>query len=207
MPAGLPAALVLLAEAAVAVPPQAVPPAATATASAAPLYGPAAPVVPKKPPAKPAAEDCANIQASANTREIVICAQRPQGYRLNPDVLEAQREKKQGLAGRPHNPHEAFRDNSCATVGPMGCRGGAAINLIATALTAAEMAKRLTEGKEIGSMFMTDPHPTEYQLYVEAKKRREAAEAEKAAKAKAAAAAQAKAAQAEQPAKAETTAR
>jgi hypothetical protein len=34
-------------------------------------------------------------------------------------------------------------------------------------------------------MFVTDPQPTEYQLYVEAKKEREAKEAEKAALAKA----------------------
>jgi hypothetical protein len=40
------------------------------------------------------------------------------------------------------------------------------------------MAARLSKGQEIGSMFVTDPQPTEYQLYVEAKKRREAKEAE-----------------------------
>ena len=52
------------------------------------------------------------------------------------------------------------------------------------------MAKRLAEGKEIGSMFVTDPHPSEYQLYQEAKREREAKEAE----AKLAAAKKAKAA-------------
>ena len=51
----------------------------------------------------------------------------------------------------------------------MGCRGGPYINLLAAAATAAEMAKRLAEGKEIGSMFQTTPEPTEYQLYLEAK--------------------------------------
>jgi len=64
-------------------------------------------------------------------------------------------------------------------------------------LTAAQMAGRLAAGKEIGSMFLTDPHPSEYQLYQAAKARREAEEAEQAAKAKAKAAeaaAQAKAA-------------
>jgi hypothetical protein len=75
----------------------------------------------------------------------------------------------------------------------------AGVSLIGAALTAAEMAKRLAEGKEIGSMFITDPHPTEYQLYQMAKARREwqerEAEAEKvkmAATAKAAAASAAK---------------
>jgi hypothetical protein len=79
------------------------------------------------------------------------------------------------------------------TVGPAPCVS-AGINLIGAALTAAEMAKRLAEGKEIGSMFQTDPHPSEYQLYKMAKARREAEEAEKAALAKAKAASSAKAA-------------
>jgi len=48
------------------------------------------------------------------------------------------------------------------------------------------MAKRLSEGKEVGSMFKTDPQPTEYQLYLAAKERREAEEADKAGKAAAA---------------------
>jgi hypothetical protein len=61
----------------------------------------------------------------------------------------------------------------------------AGINLIGVALTAAQMAERLAKGQEIGSMFVTDPHPSEYQLYVEAKKRREAKEEEKAAAKKA----------------------
>ena len=74
------------------------------------------------------------------------------------------------------------------------------INLLAAAATLAEMGERLSKGEEIGSMFVTDPHPSEYQLYLEAKHDREAAEAEKAkvAKAKAAAAAAAAADKARQ---------
>ena len=34
-------------------------------------------------------------------------------------------------------------------------------------------------GEEVGSMFVTDPNPTEYQLYMMAKARREAEEAER----------------------------
>jgi hypothetical protein len=134
------------------------------------------------PPASPAAaaptEPCQNRQEKQG--DIVICAERPNGYRLNPDLQEAKRELKLRKLKRPEN----FVHNDCATVGPMGCRGGPTINLIAAALTAAEMAKRLAEGKEIGSMFQTTPEPTEYDLYKEAKARREAKEA--AAKAKAA---------------------
>jgi len=120
-------------------------------------------------------------QSRENQGQIVICAPRPQGYRLNPDVMEAKREKRSGGAPRP--PEYRTRDNSCQVVGPMGCFN-AGINLLAAAATAAEMAKRLAEGKEIGSMFITDPHPDEYQLYLMAKARREAREAEEAAAAK-----------------------
>jgi len=113
--------------------------------------------------------------------------------RLNPDVIEARREMHTG--GRPTKPGPwNAKPNDCA-VGPMGCKQ-AGINLIGAALTAAEMAKRVAEGKEIGSMFITDPHPSEYQLYLAAKARREAEEAEKkaaAVKAKAQAAEAAKA--------------
>jgi len=61
----------------------------------------------------------------------------------------------------------------------------AGINLLAAALTAAELAKRLAAGQEVGSMFLTDPHPDEYHLYLAAKARREAEEEQKAAAAKA----------------------
>jgi hypothetical protein len=188
MPAGLPVALVMLAPAAAAT---AVNPAATVAAPPAPanpVYGPIPAAAPKPPaPVKTAERKCAPPITDSKELEIVVCAQRPQGYRLDPDVLAARRMKKQGEAGRPHNPHEAYRDNSCRTVGPMGCRGGPTINLLAAAATAAKMGDRLSKGQEIGSMFQTEPTPSEYQLYLEAKHEREAKEAEKAAKAKAAA--------------------
>jgi hypothetical protein len=146
-------------------------------------YGPAAaaPPNPAAPPQQPAPRDCAAQNQDPKANQIVVCAIRPQGYRIDPDVLEARRLKKQGSTGRPHNPHESYADRSCATVGPMGCRGGPTINLLAAGATLAAMADRLSKGQEIGSMFVTDPHPSEYQLYVEAKKRREAEAAAKAA--------------------------
>jgi hypothetical protein len=153
------------------------------------------------PPAAPASaaapqDGCKDAQPHPDSTQITICAQKPQGYRLNPDVMEAKRGVNS--AGRPNNPHAVLQDDSCRTIGPMPCMQ-AGVSLIGAALTAAEMAKRLAEGKEIGSMFITDPHPTEYQLYQMAKARREwqerEAEAEKvkmAATAKAAAASAAK---------------
>jgi hypothetical protein len=176
MPIGLPVAIVMLAQ----------------TASAAPAYGPTPPAPPPKPqPAKAAAaavDPCVTAKTNADTRVILICGQKPQGYRLNPDVMEAKREIRS--AGRPTRPGPGgYHDNSRCVVGPEGCQSFG-INLIGAALTAAEMASRLAKGKEIGSMFQTDPHPSEYQLYLEAKHRREAKEAEIAAKAKAKAAAE-----------------
>lgn len=187
MPAGLSVAIALLAETPTAVPAD---PAPRAAASIQPTYGPAAavPPTPVKQPVKTTDEACAAATAKADSRQIVICAQRPQGYRLNPDVTEAKREMRSG--GRPTSPHETFKDNSCATVGPAGCIGAAAgINLVSAATTLATMATRVAKGEEIGSMFRTTPQPTEYQLYLWAKQRREAREAEKAAAAKAKAAA------------------
>ena len=54
------------------------------------------------------------------------------------------------------------------------------INLLAAAATLGEMGERLSRGEEIGSLFVTDPTLSEYQLYAEAKREREAKEAEKA---------------------------
>jgi len=157
MAAGLEIALAMLAQAAAA--PAAQPaPAAPAT------------TVPEPVP------DCS--EPSRDSNRIVICTERPQGYRLDPDVMEARRETHSG--GRPVRPGgKAVPD--CATgVGPAPCSVGG-VNLIGVALTAAEMAKRVAKGEEVGSMFKTDPNPSEYQLYMMAKARREAEEAEKAA--------------------------
>jgi hypothetical protein len=166
--AGLPAALALLA------------PAATATA-------------PSPPPAA-SNESCSNRTPAASDRSIVICAPKTDGYRIDPDLLAARKAKKEALAGRPKPPNK-MKDTSCTVVGPAPCMGAAAgINILGAMATAAEMAARLSKGQEIGSMFVTDPQPSEYQLYKEAKAAREAEEAEKKAKARAKAAAAAAAA-------------
>jgi len=161
MPAGLPVAIMLLT--------------AQATTTA-----PAAQQAPPAPDPHVAEKRCPTPALPPASGEIVICAERPHGYRLNPDVMEARREIRGG--GRP-KPPENYKDTSCAAVGPMGCGPQAGINLIGAALTAAEIASRLAKGQEVGSMFVTDPHPSEYQLYLDAKKRREDKEAAVAAKA------------------------
>ena len=139
MPAGLPVAIALFAQAVGAAP--------TAAEAAA--------------TAKPAERDCAPQTPSANPNEIVVCAVKPQGYRIDPDLMEARREKKRGAAGRPKSPHESYADHSCATVGPMGCRGGPTVNLLAAGLVAAQIAGRVAKGEDVGGIFKTTPEPTE----------------------------------------------
>lgn len=152
--------------------------AAAAPSSAAPAASQAQgpPSTPKpKAKAESAAESCRNILPT-EPGEIIVCAERPQGYRIDPDLMEAQRLIREHKK-TPKRP-DRMADTSCQTVGPMGCRGQAGINLLAAAATAAAMAKRLSEGKEIGSMFITDPQPDEYQLYLALKKAREEREAD-----------------------------
>lgn len=141
------------------------------------------------PGGAPAKAECSPRVPDPNSREIIVCAPKPEGYRIDPDVMAAKKAKRQALAGRPRPP-ENFKDHSCKVVGPAPCMDAPGINLLAAAATAAEMAKRLSTGQEIGSMFVTDPQTTEYQYYKQAKKEREAKEvAKKAAEAKASAAA------------------
>ena len=180
MPAGFSIALVAAAHA-VAAP--------SSSYGPEPARAPATASAPAATPAKEAPRNCTTPAVpDSNSREIVVCAERPNGYRLDPDVLAAKRLKKKGESIRPRNPHETFADHSCATVGPMGCRGQATIDMFTAAAALAAMGERLSKGQDIGSMFKTEPTSSEYQLYLEAKKQREEEEANKAAKVKATAA-------------------
>ncbi len=183
MAVGFPVALVLAAQVAGAVPTNAQQPYGPTPASAP------APAAPAAAPVTEAQRECTTPTApDPNSRDIVVCAVRPNGYRLDPDVLAARRLKKKGESVRPRNPHENVANHDCATIGPMGCRGQPTIDLFTAATALATMSERLAKGQEIGSMFQTEPTSSEYQLYLEAKKEREEAETDKAAKAKAAAA-------------------
>jgi len=50
-------------------------------------------------------------------------------------------------------------------------------------VVAEQIGERLAKGQEVGSIFATDPQSGEYQLYLEAKHRREEKEAQAKAKA------------------------
>jgi hypothetical protein len=162
MPAGLSIAIALL----VGAPPPEAAPAATIPA-----------------PAAKADNGCGPTPRDIEPGEIFVCAPKPQGYRIDPDVLEAHRAKRRGTPKRP----ERMADNSCASVGPMGCTGlgGGGIDLLGAAMVLGSMATKAIRGENVGEMFITDRKPTEYELYKEAKRAREAKEAEAAAKAKA----------------------
>lgn len=126
---------------------------------------------------------CNTQNNDPNSRQIIVCAPKPQGYRIDPDVLAARRMKKKGDAVQPRNPHETYVDHSCATVGPMGCRGAPGIDIATAAVTAATMVDKAIKGENVGKMWVTDPQRNEYQLYLEARREREAREKERAAKA------------------------
>jgi hypothetical protein len=188
----LPAALFLLAQAATAGPAE----------SSEAVYGPASPepARPAAPVAKTAESGCpAPAAGDPKNGPIIVCAIKPQGYRIDPDVLAARRMKKKGDPGPPRNPHETYVDHSCANVGPMGCRFGPTIDLAAAALTAATMVEKAVKGENVGQMFVTDPTRNEYQLYLEAKREREAKQQQRAAQAVADAVKAEKAAKTAQP--------
>jgi hypothetical protein len=154
-------------------------------AAAAPAYGPALPAQPKPATKAPAPEACKPPEIKDDTTEIVVCAVKPNGYRLDPDVMQAKKQAKDRTRGPKKA--ESFADNSCASVGPRGC-GGGGVDVLSAAVAAVTMATKAAKGENVGKMFVTDPQPDEYQLYEQAKREREAKEDEAAALARDAAA-------------------
>jgi hypothetical protein len=167
MPVGLSIALALVAAVHGDAPADPVPPAA------------AQPVA--KPVGSPPRERCSYRN---NPDDIVVCAPRQDGYRIDPDVMISTRNKRTLGPPRAHS----GRDTSCSVVGPMGCRT-AGINVISAVIVAATMVSKAIKGENVGKMFITDPQPNEYQLFVQAKREREEREAAAKVKAKVAEAA------------------
>ena len=131
-----------------------------------------APPAADQAPPKAAERECSPRNPLGEHGEIIVCAIKPEGYRIDPDVLAGKKAKKKAMAGGP-KPPETFKQNDCATIGPMGCRGGPTFDLLAATMTAAEIAARLAQGQEIGSMFVTTPEASEYDYYKQAKHERE----------------------------------
>jgi hypothetical protein len=149
----------------------------SASTAPGPSYGPGTPAPPRTAATvQTAVKDCSPKNPDPNGA-IVVCVERPNGYRIDPDVLNAKKAKRQADTGGPRPP-ERYADTSCSVVGAGGCAFGPAINLLAAAATAIEIGDRLAKGQEIGSIFKTEPGSSEYQYYQLAKKERERKELE-----------------------------
>lgn len=133
---------------------------------------------PTQPPSTPTAASSqvapkATDQAcrSQDPRDIVVCAQRGQPYRLDPDVMDANRqvETNNRSATSAIPPAQA----SCSA-SPMHCPMGLeSLDVANVAIVAATIAVKAAKGEDWKSAFKPGG-PDEYQLYQQAKRRREA---------------------------------
>jgi hypothetical protein len=156
------------------------PPTPAPAVEAAPVYGPPAPakVKPKlksQTAAAQADKTCADArQTIADKTTIIVCGQSSDQYRLDPDVLAAMEAKHHGGKGAALKPPENYAQDTCATVGPMGCRGGPMVDFISAAMVMAQIVQKAVAGENVGKVFVTDPRPSEYDYYKMAKAYREA---------------------------------
>ena len=133
-------------------------------------YGPPPPT-PVDNRGKAAAEPC----QSPESRDIVVCAQRKQGLRLDPDVAEARRTAD--AASRSTTAPTPTAQASCSSL-PQGCGTGlAGLDLLNVAVVVATTAVKAAKGEDWKKVLRTGG-PDEYQLYLQAKQEREAREQE-----------------------------
>jgi hypothetical protein len=110
--------------------------------------------------------------------DILVCGERRQAYRLDPVVMEASRkaEANNRSAIAPMPPAQAV----CARA-PSGCGAGLeGLDLANVAIVAGTMAVRAADGKDWTSP-LRPGGPDEYELYKQARRRRQAEETERAA--------------------------
>ena len=77
---------------------------AAAAAPTPPAYGPAAPAPPKIASSATGAKDCSPGVPDPATGAIVVCVVKPNGYRIDPDLLAANKAKKKEQTGGPKPP-------------------------------------------------------------------------------------------------------
>ena len=149
-----------------------------ASHSGSQLYGPLVPAAPPEPKPLQVVED--NCK-SRDPDEIVVCAEKPEGYRIDPSVMGAQREAEN--ASRSASAAVPAAQASCSA-SPSGCGSGLeGLDLLNVAVVLGTMAVRAAKGDDWTKAFKTGG-PDEYQLYQQAKRRREAHDAEREAAAK-----------------------
>ena len=162
--------LLFAAQAATVAPAPSEPP-PTVEAAASASYGPALPPAPKPKKSTQASAPCsAPPPVDTEKGEVFVCAPRPEGYRIDADVLKAAKQHKNRV--KPKRP-ERLVDTSCASVGPHGCPTQG-VDIINAAVVLATMAERALSGGNVGQMFVTDPQLSEYDYYKIAKAEREA---------------------------------
>ncbi len=133
----------------------------------------AGPPAPPKPKVAAVAPAPCKTGVPTEPGVIVVCAERPQGYRLDPDVTKA---KKQARNHTLPKGRELLRDTACNSVGPAGCISQPAINVLSAVGAAVAMVRTAMSGGNVGKMFVTDPEMSEYDYYRAAKQEREEAE-------------------------------
>jgi len=138
-------------------------------AAAEPAYGPPVPAPAKA--AKPASDPC----RSQDSRDIVVCAQRKQGLRIDTDVVDANRQAERNARSATATMPSA--QASCSAT-PQGCGTGlVGLDLANVALVVATTAVKAAKGEE-WTKVLKPGGPDEYQLYLQAKREREAREQE-----------------------------
>jgi hypothetical protein len=108
---------------------------------------------------------------SPDARDILVCGQRQQPYRVDAAVLEAGRNVESNARSATSAVPAA---QAACSASPMGCsKGFDSLDLANVAVVAGTMAVRAAKHKDWTSTFNT-AGTDEYKLYQEAKRRREA---------------------------------
>lgn len=138
--------------------------------STVPTYGPPVPAPPGKA-TKQSTEPC----QPQDSRDIVVCAQRKQGVRIDTDVVTAERQSEQNARSATATMPAAQK--SCSQ-SPQGCGSGLdGLDLMNVAVVVATTAVKAAKGED-WTKALKPGGPDEYQLYLQAKQEREAREQE-----------------------------
>lgn len=163
-------------------------------------YGPPAPAKAKRKPVHGAAvtgdKSCSDARQRIDDKTtILVCGKSGDQYRVDPDLRQAEEQRRLARLRAPRRPSNAMPDTGiCERSG--GCRAAEALDWKAVAIVAATLAMRAARGESVKDILVTNPNPSEYEYYRAAKQRREANELDAAASAAAARAREAKAAKA-----------
>ena len=142
------------------------------TSNLVPRYGPPA-TAPVRRPAKSAQQGC----RPGDPREVVVCAQRQDKYRLDSDVLDAGREAER--VNRSISAPVPVAQASCSAL-PSGCGTGLeGLDLLNVAIVVGKTVVTAAKGEDWTKVLKTGG-PDEYELYLAAKQQRLAREDEQA---------------------------